>query len=93
MFLDSMESSLSQEPRHMPMDGNLFPKPCLKLVFIPSVQVGHKGHFLFCLPPTLDDHIFHVPTSFGVFLDSMESPLSPDSLHMPMEGSGCPQPY
>ena len=51
------------------------------------------GHFLFCLPPTLDDHIFHVRTPFGVFLDSIESPLSQDSFHVPVEGSECPQPY
>ena len=51
-------------------------------MFLPSVQVGHRGHFLFCLPPTLDDHIFHVRTLFRVFLDSMESPLSQDYFHV-----------
>ena len=76
----------------MPMEGNWYPKPCSKLVFVPSVHVGHKGHFLFCLPLTLDNHIFHVRTLFGVFLDSMESPLNQESFHVPLEGSGCPQP-
>ena len=51
-------------------------------MFVPSVHVGHRGHFLFCLPPTLDDHIFHVRNPFGVFLDSMENPLSQDSFHV-----------
>ena len=46
------------------------------MVFVPSVQVGHKGHFMFSLLPTLDDHIFRVRTPFRVFLDSMESALS-----------------
>ena len=86
-----MESPLSQEPIHIPMEGNWHPQPFLKLVFVPSLQVGHRGHFLFCLPPTSDDHIFRVRTPFGVFLNSMESPLSQDSFHVPVEGSGCPQ--
>ena len=91
MFLDSVERSLSQEPSHIHVEGNRYLQPFLKLVFIPSVQVGHRGHFLFCLPPTLDDHIFRVRTPFGVFLDSMEIPLSQYSFHVPVEGSGCPQ--
>ena len=88
MFLDSIESPLSKEPRHITVEGNWYPQPCLKLVFVPSVQVGHRGHFLFCLPPTSDDHIFRVRTLFGVFLDFMESPLSQDSFHVPVEGIG-----
>ena len=87
-----MERSLSQEPSHMTVEGNWYPQPFLKLVFVPNVQVGHRGHFLFCLPPTSEDHIFRVRTLFRVFLDSMESPLSQDSFHVPLEGSGCPQP-
>ena len=39
-------------------------------------------------PPTSDDHNFFVRTPFRVFLDSMVSPLSQDSSHVPMEGSG-----
>ena len=50
------------------------------------------GHFLFCLPPTSDDHIFRVRTPFGVFLDSMEIPLSQDSFHIPVECNGCHAP-
>ena len=87
-----MESPLSQEPSHIPVEGNWYPNIFLNLVFVPSVQVGQRGHFLFCLPPTLDDHIFRVRTPFGVLLDSMEIPLSHDSFHVSVEGSGCPQP-
>ena len=87
-----MESPLSQEPRNTPVEGNWYPKPCLTSVFVPSVQVGHRGHFLFCLPQTSDDHIFHVRTPFGVFLDSMERPLSQYSLNILVEGSGSQQP-
>ena len=33
-------------------------------------------------PPTLDDHNFLVRAPFQVFLDSMESPLSIESIHI-----------
>ena len=46
------------------------------------------GHFLFCLPPTSDNHIFRVRTLFGVFLDSMKSPSSQEYFNVPLEGSG-----
>ena len=39
-------------------------------------------------PPTSDDHNFFVQTLIQVFLDSMESPLSQDSIHVPVEDSG-----
>ena len=37
-------------------------------------------------PPTLDNHIFLVCTPIRTFLDSMESPLSLESYHIPMDG-------
>ena len=83
-----MENPLSQEYIYMHVDGNWCLQPCLKLVFVPSVQMGHSGHIFYYVPPTLDDHIFRVRTPFWVFLDSMEIPLSQDSFHMPVEGSG-----
>ena len=49
------------------------------------------GPFLFCLPPASDDHIFRVRTPFGVFLDSMERPMSQGYFHVSVEGSGFPQ--
>ena len=38
-------------------------------------------------PPTSDDYNFFVRTPFQVFLDSMEIPLSQDSIHVPVEDS------
>ena len=38
-------------------------------------------------PPTSEGHNFFVRTPFRVLLDSMESPLSQDSIYVPMEGS------
>ena len=53
---------------------------------------GHRRHFLFCLPPTSNGYNFFVRTPFQVFLDSMKSPLSEESIHMHVEGNWCPQP-
>ena len=53
---------------------------------------GYMCHFLFCLPPISDGYNFFVRTPFWVFLDFMESPLSQEFIHMPMEGNWCPQP-
>ena len=38
-------------------------------------------------PPTSEGHNFFFRTPFRVFLDSMESPLSQNSIHMLVEGS------
>ena len=38
-------------------------------------------------PATSNDHNFFVRTPFWVFLDSMESPFSQDSNHVPLEDS------
>ena len=40
-------------------------------------------------PPTLKGHNFFVRTPFRVFLDSMEIPLSQDSIHITVENSRC----
>ena len=47
-------------------------------------QVSLAG-FDFLWPPTLEGHNFFVRTPFRVFLDSMESPLSQEAIHMPVE--------
>ena len=39
-------------------------------------------------PPTLEGHNFFVRIPIRVFLDSMESPLSQDSIHIHVEGIG-----
>ena len=44
-------------------------------------------------PPTLDDHIFLVRTPICTFLDSMESPLSIESDHIPLDGIWCSHIY
>ena len=51
--------------------------------------MGHNCHFSDCWPPTSDGHNLFVRISFRVFLDSMESPLSQYSSHIPVEDSGC----
>ena len=40
-------------------------------------------------PPTLDGHIFLVRTPIHTFLDAMESPLSVESDHVPVDGILC----
>ena len=42
---------------------------------------------VFFLPPTSDGHNFLIQTPFWVFLDSMESLLSQESSHVPLEGN------
>ena len=88
MFLDSIESPLSQEPIHKLWRvigiNNLAESLCLNQVCRWDTGVISS----FVLPTTSDDHIFRVRTSFGVFLDSLEIPLSQDSFHAPVEGSG-----
>ena len=49
---------------------------------------GTQWSFSNCWLPTSDGHTFFIRTPFLVFLDYMESPLSQDSSHIPMEDSG-----
>ena len=52
-------------------------------------RVGWLGRAGYSVrPPTSDGHNFFVRTPFWVFLDSMESLLSQDSSHVPVEGRG-----
>ena len=39
-------------------------------------------------PPTSEGHNFFIRTPIWVFLDSMESPLSQDYIHIPVDGIG-----
>ena len=39
-------------------------------------------------PPTSDGHNFFVRTPFQMFLDSMESPLSLESIHIQVDNIG-----
>ena len=51
-------------------------------------DAGELGLAIHVRPPASDDHNFFVRTSFRVFLDSMEIPLSHDSSPMPVKDSG-----
>ena len=44
-------------------------------------------------PQTLDDHIFLIQTSIRTFVDSMESPLSIEYDHIPVDGIWCSHIY
>ena len=52
-----------------------------------QVRAGRLGLAIHVWPPTSDGHNFFIRTPFRVFLDSMESPFSQDSIHMPMDYS------
>ena len=53
-----------------------------------SGQLASSG-FDCVRPPTSEGHNSFVRTPFWVFLYSMESPLSQESIHMPDEGNRC----
>ena len=80
MFLDSMERNLSLESIHIYLDNirthirsinHEKSRPCWLLVAI----VHGK-------PLTSDDHNFFVRISFWILLDSMERPLSIESINI-----------
>ena len=51
-------------------------------------RVGRFELTIHLRPQTLEGHNFFIRTLIRVFLDSMEIPLSQDSSHMNVEGSG-----
>ena len=60
----------------------------LKSMFFQScwtTRVGLLGPTIHVRPPTSDDTNFFVRTPFWVFLDSMDSPLSQEYIHVPVE--------
>ena len=60
-----------------------------QLVQVRSAQPSQviSAGFDYLRPPTLEGHNFFVQTSFKVLLDSMESPLSQESIRVPVEDS------
>ena len=48
---------------------------------------GTQLQFFYCWLLASDSHNFFVQTPFQAFLDSMESPLSQDFIHIPVEDS------
>ena len=79
-----MESPLSQDFSHVPVEGIGFWSRSEKGR---SARVGRVGFATHVRPPTSKGHNVIVRTPFRVFLDSMESPLSQDSKCVPLEGS------
>ena len=80
MFLDSMERTLSIESIHIYL-GNIGTN-------IRSINYEKSRPYWLLVaivhgkPPTSDGHNFFVRTPFWMFLDSMESPLSLESIHI-----------
>ena len=57
-----------------------------------SGQLVSSGQLVlvdYARPPTSEGHISFVRTSIWVFLNSMESPLSQEYIHMPEEDIIC----
>ena len=55
----------------------------------PGQVSSSSSGFNYVRPPTSEGHNFFVRTPFRVFLDSMESPLSKEYIHMPQEDIRC----
>ena len=53
------------------------------------VNPGQLVRFDYLCPPTLEGHISSLRTPIWVFLDSMESPLSQEYIHMPEKNIRC----
>ena len=82
-----MEIPLSQVSSRMPFEGSEYwswPERGSQ-----ESKVGCPGRTSSHVRPlTSEGHNFFVRTPFWVFLDSMETPLSQDSIRMPLEGIG-----
>ena len=91
VFLDSMKSPLSQKYIHIPEENIR----CLTEVIyelVTSGQLVNPGQlvrFAYVWPPTSEGQISFVRTPIWVFLDSMESPLSQEYIHIPEEKIRC----
>ena len=68
--------------------------PCAQIfvTLFMGAKFSHLCFFSNFVPLTSDDHNFFVRTSFEVFLDSMESPLSQESIFMLVEDKWGSQP-
>ena len=87
-FVDSMESPLSLESIHIwsiQYELILCSKETKDSRYLSVLHVSRCS----CETPTSDDHNFLVRSPFQVFLDSMESSLSLESDHMPVDGIWC----
>ena len=57
-------------------------------IYVYSKAAERLGLAIQVWPLTSDDHNFFFQAQFLVFLESLESPLSLDSRHIPFEDSG-----
>ena len=83
-----METPLSKESINMPEEDSRCQINFTKVRSDHSVQVSSAGCD-YVWPPTSESHNSFVRTPFRVFLDSMESPLSQESIHIHEEDSRC----
>ena len=83
-----MESPFSQNSIFMPVEDSGC-HPGLGKVRTARLGQFSSAGFDYVGPSTLEGHNSFVRTLFPVFLDSMEIPLSQDSICMPLEDSGC----
>ena len=83
-----MEIPLSQESFDMPEEDIRCHTKVLYRAHRGQVNSSSSG-FNYVLPPTLEGHNSFVRTPIRVFLDSMESPLSQESIDMPEEDIRC----
>ena len=83
-----MESPLSQESIYILEEVSRCQTEVLDQAQPGQVRSASSG-FDYVRPPTLEGHNFFIRTRFWVFLDSMEIPLSQESINMSLEHSRC----
>ena len=84
-----MKSPLSQESIDMPEEDIRCQTEVLDRAHRGQVSSSSLG-FDYVLPPTSEGHNSFVRTPIRVLLDSMERPLSKESIDMPEEDIRCP---
>ena len=87
VFLDSMEIPLSQESIDMPEENIRCQTEVLDLARPSQVSSSSLG-FAYVRPPTSEGPNFSVRTPIQVILDSMESPLSQESINRQIDKIG-----
>ena len=83
-----MEIPLSQESIHMSEEDRRCQTEFTEVRSSQSIQVS-SAECDYVGPPTSEGHNSFVRAPFRVFLDSMESPLSQESIHMHVEDNRC----
>ena len=83
-----MEITLNQESIHIPEEDIMCQTEFTEVRSAQSVQVSSAGCD-YVWPPTSEGRNSFVRTPFQVFLNSMERPLSQESINMLKEDSRC----